>query len=130
MNFLFFYCIGEYIKYSIKTIENIIIAGFKRHWTTKMEERYIPKDMANRFYLVLKEMKSNVRLKRRSEGMEPILYYDLELVIKHFPMDVETREEEKSLYLFSLYMGARCITYDHILIGLIQYWLHTFRSFF
>jgi hypothetical protein len=62
-----------------------------------MNERTIPKDMADTMYRALKDIKKKLNYVEGSQGMEPILYYDVELLVENRPKDLPTREEELGL---------------------------------
>jgi hypothetical protein len=115
--YVYLFFLGYKVKYAIGSIEYIIVPGLKRHWRNAMNERTIPKDMADTMYRALKDIKKKLNYVEGSQGMEPILYYDVELLVENMPKDLPTREEEISLYLFALYTGGRCVTCDNIYIS-------------
>lgn len=110
---------GYKARYTLASIENIIIPSLKRMHLEKLGLA-VPSEINSHLSLLLKELKANPNTVKEGPGKEPMLLADMARIIDSIPDTYVHKTENASLFLFSLLTGSRGCTCEAITLGDIQ----------
>jgi len=100
---------GEIAGYCISTIKGFIGPCIK-YMYKKVLERDLDENMKLTITRALRQMNRSNNVKKETDGKEPLLYTDVNKIIKELPDWLYSKYFEASLYLFAVQTGARSIT--------------------
>jgi len=109
------YC-GISIQYSINTITDVLIPCVKRIWMENNHQENVSVEISNALNAALRQVKRSPKMNPGTQGKQPAILSDLEIIIRAIPLGIPTRTEELSLFLTALNTGARSITCEHVLV--------------
>lgn len=108
--------LGLEAKYAYGSISDVIVPSMKRINLQKTQLQ-ISREVEKSFKDALSEVRRSKSQLKGSEGKEPAIVSDVELIINLTPDGVVTKSAEACLWLTSLSTGARAVTCFHVQVG-------------